>query len=148
MECKQFMKKTEIKPWRIVNVGLLIPKRPTNSDKKDEIRIMTVDQLNTLDASGTNWNFSLNGITSSALFTQNASELLATVTEPLFGSNATKNLVYPQCLWDNDFWNCTEEQYLAYWRGPRTLPLSTALSVSKIYILLNFCTYVIENGKL
>lgn len=103
---------------------------------------MTVDQLNTLDASGTNWNFSLNGITSAAVFSQNASELFATVTEPLLGGgpngtvdenffdSTAKSVVYPQCMWGDENWNCTENQFLAYWRGPRTLPLSTALSVS------------------
>lgn len=106
---------------------------------------MTVDQLNTLGASGTNWNFSLNGITSAAavssiVFAQNGSELLATVTDSVFGSNGTmdesnyenptKNVVYPQCVWSYDDFNCTEDQYLLHWRGPRTLPLSTALSVS------------------
>lgn len=106
---------------------------------------MTVDQLNTLDASDTNWNFSLNEVTSSASLIQNASELFSTIAEPIFGGggngsmvdenifgSTAKSIVYPQCLWGDENWNCTEEQYLVYGRGPRTLPLSTALSVSII----------------
>uniref|UniRef100_A0A336L8B3 CSON001786 protein n=1 Tax=Culicoides sonorensis TaxID=179676 RepID=A0A336L8B3_CULSO len=106
---------------------------------------MTVNELNILETSGTNWNSELNAITPSLFNFQNVSELFTTIA--ISGNETVNGTTEPlglQCMWGKPSFNCTEEQYLEYWRGPRSLPLSTALSVTILFVGI-FVTGVIGN---
>lgn len=80
--------------------------------------------------------------------TYNATELFTTTMFWLF--NATQiNESYIEtttttqkidlCFWnpeaDNSHFNCSKEEFVLYYRGPKQLPLATALSVSKVCLL-------------
>lgn len=50
-----------------------------------------------------------------------------------FDESITTASPYSNCDWapDNKLWNCSKEDYVLHYRGPKQLPLATALSVSE-----------------
>ncbi|XP_063709745.1 neuropeptides capa receptor-like [Culicoides brevitarsis] len=105
-------------------------------------------ELNSLGASGTNFTSSValsifaQPSTSTLPFEQNASDAFGLgVNDTL--DDTTKFLSH-HCYWPSDSWNCTEDQFLEFYRGPRALPLSTALSVTILFVGI-FVTGIIGN---
>lgn len=111
---------------------------------KDESDIMTDSQLN-LNFFNNNYyqgNDSVNLIgndVDNESFNQTFSTLFDSFinfTPTVESLNGTISKNISRCEWNfngsNEHFNCTKEEYVTYWRGPKRMPLETALSVSKL----------------